>query len=157
MVQGRNTAPSPVHHDRVAVHRLNERIDLVRYRIFDGGLLSLLLIESAAGSSRTAPSRRQQREREDAASAVRGDGKPVAPATPGVAPACLQALYAELDEALTAWGEVEVASLLHYIAYRRMVNVASVVFRPKHEVILVYLRLDPGKVDSVGDLDGSSG
>ncbi|MER6599167.1 hypothetical protein ABT305_12145 [Streptomyces parvus] len=30
------------HHDRVAVQRLPERIDLVRYRVFDGGLLSLL-------------------------------------------------------------------------------------------------------------------
>jgi hypothetical protein len=35
------------HHDRVAVQRLHERIDLVRYRIFDGGLLGLLLVESA--------------------------------------------------------------------------------------------------------------
>ncbi|MFF2062545.1 hypothetical protein ACFVWZ_12230 [Streptomyces sp. NPDC058200] len=52
-------------------------------------------------------------------------------------------VYGELDEALTAWGEVEVAPLLHYIAYRRMVNLASVIFRPKHEVILVYLRVDP--------------
>ncbi|WP_416481413.1 hypothetical protein [Streptomyces sp. CL12] len=31
------------HHDRVAVQRLPERIDLVRYRVFEGGLLSLLL------------------------------------------------------------------------------------------------------------------
>ena len=37
------------HHDRVAVQRLRERIDLVRYRVFDGGLLSLLLIDSAPG------------------------------------------------------------------------------------------------------------
>ncbi|MEU6836747.1 DUF5655 domain-containing protein [Streptomyces rubiginosohelvolus] len=62
-------------------------------------------------------------------------------------PECLRHLYAELDEALTAWGEVEVASLRHYIAYRRLVNVASVIFRPKHEAILVYLRLDPDTVE----------
>jgi predicted transport protein len=55
-------------------------------------------------------------------------------------------LGAERAEALTAWGEVEVASLRHYIAYRRMVNLASVIFRPKHEAILVYLRLDPDTV-----------
>ncbi|WP_246144672.1 PDDEXK family nuclease [Actinacidiphila oryziradicis] len=34
-------AASFSHHDRVAVHRLHERIDLVRYRVFDGGLLGL--------------------------------------------------------------------------------------------------------------------
>lgn len=43
-------------------------------------------------------------------------------------------------------GMVEVAALRHYIAYRRLVNVASVLLRPKHQVILVYLRLDPETV-----------
>ncbi|MER5364423.1 DUF5655 domain-containing protein [Streptomyces sp. NPDC002722] len=136
-------AASFSHHDRVAVKRLHERVDLVRYRVFDGGLLSLLLIESASGSPSPAPARRQGRQRDVAAGAGVGSVQ----ATPGAAPACLQDLYAELDEALTAWGEVEVAQLRHYIAYRRMVNIASVVFRPKHEAILVYLRVDPDTVE----------
>lgn len=46
------------HHDRVAVQRLPERIDLVRYRIFDGGLLGLLLVDSATGSPSAASTRR---------------------------------------------------------------------------------------------------
>ncbi|WP_330433824.1 DUF5655 domain-containing protein [Streptomyces sp. NBC_00825] len=140
-------AASFSHHDRVAVHRLHERIDLVRYRIFDGGLLSLLLIESTPSSPRSAPARRPRREREEAARAGGGSGEPSVQASPTVAPACLQDLYVELDEALTVWGEVEVAPLRHYIAYRRMMNVASVLFRPKHEVILVYLRLVPDTVE----------
>ncbi len=135
------------HHDRVAVQRLRERIDLVRYRLFDGGLLSLLLVESASGSIRPAPSRRQRREREEVTSADGGDGMPSTPVAPSIIPACLQDLYAELDEALTQWGEVEVAPLRHYIAYRRMVNLAEVIFRPKHEVIVVYLRVDPDTVE----------
>ncbi|WP_405996240.1 DUF5655 domain-containing protein [Streptomyces sp. NBC_00986] len=135
------------YHDRVAVHRLHERIDLVRYRIFDGGLLSLLLIESVPGSPRPAPARRQPREREGAADVGETRGKSSVQAAPGVAPACLQDLYVELDEALTAWGEVEVSPLRHYVAYRRMMNLASVLFRPKHEVILVYLRIDPDTVE----------
>lgn len=130
------------HHDRVAVHRLRERIDLVRYRVFEGGLLSLPLIESTPGSARPISDRRQSREREVTAGAGSADGKTSAPATAtaGAIPGCLQNLYGELDEALTVWGEVEVAQLRHYIAYRRMVNVASVIFRPKHEAILVYLK-----------------
>ncbi|MFF5345302.1 hypothetical protein ACFY4H_32130 [Streptomyces althioticus] len=133
------------HHDRVAVQRLPERIDLVRYRIFEGGLLGLLLVDSAPGFPSTASSRRS-RER-----ATVVDSAPTAPATPvptvvGLVPECLRDLYTELDEALTAWGEVEVAPLRHYIAYRRLVNVASVIFRPKHEAILTYLRLDPDTV-----------
>ncbi|MCF6522614.1 DUF5655 domain-containing protein [Streptomyces sp. JJ36] len=134
------------HHDRVAVQRLPERIDLVRYRVFEGGLLSLLLVDSSPGSPTVASSRRNR----DRGTAV--DSAPAAPVAPsptgfGLVPECLRDLYAELDDALTAWGEVEVAALRHYIAYRRLVNVASVIFRPKHEAILVYLRLDPDSVE----------
>ncbi|MGV9428022.1 DUF5655 domain-containing protein [Streptomyces sp. NPDC003656] len=138
-------AASFSHHDRVAVQRLPERIDLVRYRIFEGGLLSLLLVDSSPGPPGAAVSRRI-RERETAVDSA--PATPVGPSAPGVGlvPECLRDLHAELDDALTAWGEVEVAPLRHYIAYRRLVNVASVIFRPKHETILVYLRLDPDSV-----------
>lgn len=138
-------AASFSHHDRVAVQRLPERIDLVRYRVFEGDLLSLLLVDSSPGSSNSASCRRPK-GRDTATTNV-----PTVPASStstgfGLVPECLRDLYAELDDALTAWGEVEVAPLRHYIAYRRLVNVASVIFRPKHEAILVYLRLDPGAV-----------
>ncbi|MFE9600097.1 hypothetical protein [Streptomyces hokutonensis] len=135
------------HHDQVAVHRLHERIDLVRYRIFDGGLLSLLLIESTPGCPHPVPARRQRREREKAAVAGESYEKSSTQENPSVAPACLQDLYVELHEALTAWCGVEVSPLRHYVAYRRMVNLASVVFRPKHEAILLYLRIDPDTVE----------
>ncbi|MFE4826786.1 DUF5655 domain-containing protein [Streptomyces sp. NPDC056672] len=131
------------HHDRVAVHRLDERIDLVRYRVFDGGLLGLLLVESTPGSARAVASRREHREREVSAGA--GWAKP-ARAALDAAPASLRALYGELDEMLTASGEVEVDVKLHYIAYRRLVNVACVIFRPKNEEVLVYLKVDPDTV-----------
>uniref|UniRef100_A0AAU2VMI1 DUF5655 domain-containing protein n=1 Tax=Streptomyces sp. NBC_00008 TaxID=2903610 RepID=A0AAU2VMI1_9ACTN len=134
------------HHDRVAVQRLPERIDLVRYRIFEGGLLSLLLVDSSPGFPSAASSRRN-RERETVVDIAAAAPVTSSPAVASLVPECLRDLYAELDEALTAWGEVEVASLRHYIAYRRLVNVASVIFRPKHEAILVYLRLDPGTVE----------
>lgn len=129
-------------HDRVAVQRLPERIDLVRYRIFEGGLLSLLLVDSSPGLSSTASPRRPGERNAVAAAAPAAS----APASPGLVPECLRDLYAELDDALKAWGDVEVATLRHYIAYRRLVNVASVIFRPKHKTILVYLRLAPDAV-----------
>ncbi|WP_046498693.1 DUF5655 domain-containing protein [Streptomyces odonnellii] len=131
------------HHDRVAVRRLDERIDLVRYRVFDGGLLSLLLVESAPGSARSVASRRDPREREVSAGA--GRTKSVLAAL-DAAPASLRALYDELDELLAASGEVEVDVKLHYIAYRRLVNVACVVFRPRNEEVLLYLKMEPDSV-----------
>ncbi|WP_329614135.1 DUF5655 domain-containing protein [Streptomyces brevispora] len=107
------------------------------------GERGLLLIESASESSSPAQARRRSRQRQVAAGA--GVGSVQAP--PGAAPACLQDLYAELDEALTAWGEVQVAQLRHYIAYRLMVNVAFVINRRKHGAILVYLKVDPDAVE----------
>ncbi|MEU0302838.1 DUF5655 domain-containing protein [Streptomyces sp. NPDC006175] len=134
------------HHDRVAVQRLPERIDLVRYRIFEGGLLSLLLVDSSPGSP-SAASSRPSRGRGAVVDRVPAAPAAFPPTGADLVPECLRDLYGELDEALTAWGEVEVAALRHYIAYRRLVNVASVIFRPKHEAILVYLRLDPDSVE----------
>ncbi|MEU3125640.1 hypothetical protein ABZ804_31505 [Streptomyces sp. NPDC047726] len=134
------------HHDRVAVQRLPERIDLVRYRVFEGGLLSLLLVDSSPGSPTVASSRRNQERCAEVDSAPAALVAP-SPTSVGLVPECLRDLYMELDGALTAWGEEEVAPLRHYIAYRRLVNVASVIFRPKHEAILVYLRLDPDTVE----------
>ncbi|MEU0403109.1 hypothetical protein ABZ318_23305 [Streptomyces sp. NPDC006197] len=49
-------------HDRVAVQRVPERIDLVRYRVFEGGLLSLLLVDSSPGVPSTAPRRSRARD-----------------------------------------------------------------------------------------------
>ncbi|SDP31616.1 DUF5655 domain-containing protein [Actinacidiphila guanduensis] len=132
-------------HDRVAVQRLPERIDLVRYRVFEGDLLSLLLVDSSPGSPGAASRRSRERD------AVVDTGPPAAVipdrVEPCLVPDCLRDLYGELDEALTAWGEVEVRRLRHYIAYRLMVNRASVLFRPSHGVILVYLTLDPDTVE----------
>ncbi|MFB7271259.1 hypothetical protein [Streptomyces sp. NPDC056244] len=132
------------HHDRVAALDSPRPVDLVRYRVFDGGLLSLTLVESASGSAGSAPLHKRWR------TAPRGSGnterQETAETTDGPAPACLRDLYAEVDELLTAWGEVEVRRLRHYVAYRLMVNRASVLFRPAHQVMLVYLTLDPDTV-----------
>ncbi|MDQ8704102.1 DUF5655 domain-containing protein [Streptomyces sp. LHD-70] len=138
-------AASFSHHDRVAVQRLPERVDLVRYRVFEGGLLSLLLVDSSPGSP-TAASSRWNRGREAVVGCAPAAPAARPPVSASLVPGSLRDLYEELDDALTAWGEVEVAPLRHYIAYRRLVNVASVIFRPKHEAILVYLRLDPDTV-----------
>lgn len=125
-------------HDRVAVYDNRRRIDLVRYRVFDGGLLNLMLVESSPASAGPGPAQQRNRGATGAGDRLR--------AVPNVVPDGLRDLYGELDEALNAWGEVEVARLRHYIAYRRMVNRASVLFRPSYGIILVHLSLDPDTV-----------
>ncbi|MGW3073957.1 DUF5655 domain-containing protein [Kitasatospora sp. NPDC001132] len=132
------------HHDRVAVGDLGRswRIELVRYRIFDGGLLSLQLVEPVSGAVSPAAGRRSNTAVIPAAAAEADELSVLSDV-----PDCLRDLYDELDEVLTASGEVEVLVKKHYIAYRRLRNVASVVFRPGHQVILLNLRLDPDTVE----------
>ncbi len=115
----------------------------MRYRIFEGDLLGLLLVDSSPGLSTTAPPRGS---RVTAVGCVATPAEAASGAGAGLVPECLQGLYAEVNEALTAWSEVEVVQLRHCIAYRRLVNVASVNFRPKHQAILVYCSLDPDTV-----------
>ncbi|MGW3041192.1 DUF5655 domain-containing protein [Kitasatospora sp. NPDC001159] len=132
------------HHDRVAVGDLGRswRIELVRYRIFDGGLLSLQLVEPVSGAVSPAAGRRSSAAVMPTAAAEADELSVLSDV-----PDCLRDLYDELDEVLTASGEVEVLAKKHYIAYRRLRNVASVVFRPGHQVILLNLRLDPDTVE----------
>ncbi|QMU75714.1 hypothetical protein GXW83_08140 [Streptacidiphilus sp. PB12-B1b] len=134
------------NHDRVMVQERREPVDLVRYRVFDDGgegLLALHLVDSVSWVS--AADEVEQPVSEGIAEVA----AEVEVGVPGVVavPECLRDLYGEVDESLCAWGEVEVVPLRHYIAYRRMRNLGSVVFRPSLGQVLVTLRLDPDTVE----------
>ncbi|MGI5259334.1 DUF5655 domain-containing protein [Streptomyces angustmyceticus] len=128
------------HHDTVAVEMIGRRIDLVSYRVF-GDVLTLQLVASVAGSP--APRR----------------GREVAPRVPSAAspksvqqylygsPQHLQDLYADLDEVLLSHGDVQKEPQLHYIAYRRFKNVATVRVQPRNRLLVVNLKLDPESVE----------
>ncbi|MFI5634409.1 hypothetical protein ACIA8E_34625 [Streptomyces sp. NPDC051664] len=93
-------------HDRVAVQRPSAST-------WCAGLLGLLLVDSSPGFP-TAASSRRNRERDTAVGSVPAAPMAPPPAGVGLVPECLRDLYAELDDALTVWGEVEVAPLRHY-------------------------------------------
>ncbi|TQF02000.1 hypothetical protein E6W39_06565 [Kitasatospora acidiphila] len=132
-------------HDRAAasLHQREHRVDLVRYRVFGPDLLTLQLVETVPGFGVPMESAELVSEvaAEPEATATLASDQVEVPET-------LAELYGELDEVLTGAGELEVVVLRHYIAYRRMLNVASVIFRPSasHRAILMYLRLDPDTV-----------
>ncbi|MFJ3939106.1 transporter [Streptomyces parvus] len=127
-------------HDTVAVEMIGHRIDLVTYRVFED-VLTLQLIASAGGT-RTSP-------RGGTSGAVR-----VASAAPksvqqylDEAPEELKELYADLDELLLAHRDVLKEPQLHYIAYRRINNVATVRLQPRKRLLVVNLKLDPDTVE----------
>lgn len=119
----------------------------MRYRVYGPELLTLQLVETVPGFTASA-SEMPTAARADEAYVP--DAVVVPTQGPQVeVPECLRELYGELDEVLTAAGELQVVVLKHYIAHRRMLNVASVIFRPSasHRAILTYLRLDPDTVE----------
>ncbi|WP_308289910.1 endonuclease NucS domain-containing protein [Streptomyces cylindrosporus] len=112
-------AGSFTHHDTVAVEMIGRRINLVGYRVFDH-VLTLQLVASVAGA--TPPSRgKASTPRPSAPTSAKSVQKYL-----DESPRGLQNLYADLDEVLLSYGDVQREAQLHYIAYRRIKNVATV-------------------------------
>jgi hypothetical protein len=99
-------------HDRFAVHLMGHRIDLVRYRLFDDGLLSLLLVESAPGSSESGRGVVRQESADRGLSSACGGGPKPVQAILEEAPESLRDLYGELHKSLTSSGDVEAEAKL---------------------------------------------
>lgn len=62
-------------------------------------------------------------------------------------PEGLKELYADLDELLLSHPDVRKEPQLHYIAYRRINNVATVRLQPRNRLLVVNLKLDPDTVE----------
>lgn len=129
------------HHDTVAIEMIGRRIDLVAYRVF-GDVLTLQLVASVAGGA--SPGRGKT------LSAPRTSGSPAPKSVQQYldeASQDLKDLYADLDEVLLSHGDMQKETQLHYIAYRRIKNVATVRVQTRNRVLVVNLKLDPDTVE----------
>ncbi|MFF2025080.1 transporter [Streptomyces sp. NPDC058171] len=138
-------------HTVVALEMIRHRIDLVAYRVFEN-VVALRLVASFTGPS-SAPVVPRSR-------AVPGVALPVeeVPASGGgktvqqyldASPQGLKDLFADLDEVLMESGSVQREVLQHYIAYRRLKNVASVKVQPRKRALVMVLKVDPDSVELV--------
>ncbi|WP_037577620.1 DUF5655 domain-containing protein [Phaeacidiphilus oryzae] len=120
-------------YDAHAVREQRRSIDLLRYRFYGPGLFAL---ETVASTTGTVEPRRARRGPD-----VRRVHRGPAGAMAGLASA--------LDGALLGVGEgVARVQRRQYAAYRRLRNFACVL-RPQQTKLLIYLRLDPARVDLV--------
>lgn len=132
------------HHDKIAVQMIGHRIDLLTYRIFDE-VLTLQMVASVAGRAAT--------QRSTAASSARTSGSGRASGVKSVqqyldeAPQSLRSLYEGLDAALLGCEGVRKETQLHYVAYRRIKNLATVRVQPRKHQLVVNLLLDPDTVE----------
>ncbi|MGX9922932.1 DUF5655 domain-containing protein [Streptomyces sp. NPDC002248] len=127
-------------NDRDAVRRLGIPVDMIRYRVFGDGLFVLQLVESVTGTRGRARDRRPSWT-----DSTQESEKTAAPAYSSevlAVPACLADLYKEVRDMLCE-RDIEVRPTRTYIAFRGLANVASVVFRPRSQQILLNLSLCP--------------
>ncbi|MFJ8795098.1 transporter [Streptomyces sp. NPDC102462] len=128
------------HHDTVAVEMIGHRIDLVTYRAFED-VLTLRLIASADGT-RNSPRGGTSRSVRAASAAPKSVRHYL-----DESPKDLKELYADLDELLLSHPGVRKEPQLHYIAYRRINNVATVRLQPRNRLLVVNLKVEPDTVE----------
>ncbi|SEC11631.1 DUF5655 domain-containing protein [Streptomyces sp. 2314.4] len=129
------------HHDTVAIEMIGRRIDLVSYRVFDD-VLTLQLVASVAGATSPARGKAPTTSRASSTASPKSVQQYL-----DESPQDLQELYADLDEVLLSHGDVQKEPQLHYIAYRRIKNVATVRVQPRNRMLVVNLKLDPDTVE----------
>ncbi|MGW7523050.1 DUF5655 domain-containing protein [Streptomyces sp. NPDC054783] len=128
------------HHDTVAMEMIGHRIDLVTYRVFED-VLTLQLIASAGGA-RTSPRGGTSGSVRTAYAAPKSVHQYLDESSQD-----LKELYADLDELLLTHPGVRKEPQLHYIAYRRINNVATLRLQPRNRLLVVNLKLDPDTVE----------
>ncbi|MER5490768.1 DUF5655 domain-containing protein [Streptomyces sp. NPDC002490] len=138
-------------HTVVALEVIRQRIDLVAYRVFED-VVTLRLAASFTGPPGAPVVPRSRAVSglpvpvEDLAAS--GGAKTVRQYL-DASPQGLKDLFGDLEEVLLESGSVQRETLQHYIAYRRIKNVASVKVQPRKQTLVVGLKVDPDSVELV--------
>ncbi|WP_371660669.1 hypothetical protein [Streptomyces sp. NBC_00280] len=111
---------------------IGHRIDLMTYRVFED-VLTLQLIASVGGS-RTSSRGRASGSTEATSASPKSVQQYL-----DESPQDLKGLYADLDELLLSHRDVLKEPQLHYVAYRRIMNVATVRVQPRNRLLVVNL------------------
>ncbi|MFJ8927997.1 DUF5655 domain-containing protein [Streptomyces sp. NPDC102364] len=132
-------AGSFTYHETVAVEMIPHRIELVTYQVF-GDAVALQLVTATGGA-------RLQSRGKSTSSARSGSTPPKSVQQfLDESPKELRELYADLDELLLSHRDVQMEPQMHYFAYRRFKNIATVRVQPRSGALVVSLRLDPSTV-----------
>ena len=129
-------------YDEHAIKQINRNIELIRYRHYGDDLLLLELVNATSAPS------------DSAASAPTKSGRAAAQKYKTVteqlvgASAVLADRYEALKAYLLALGDdVQLKTLAYYLAFRRIKNFACVELRVQKGHLLVFVKVDPGKLD----------
>jgi len=131
--------------DEHAIQQIPRNIELIRYRRYGDELLLLELVNATS----VAPF---EHDEIDARGKHLG-GKTVARTITdrlGQAPANIRDRYEALDRFLQSLGDdVQVNTLKHYFAYKRIKNFACVEIHPQNQRVVVFVKVDPDSIDLI--------
>jgi len=129
-------------YDIHAIQQINRNIELIRYRQFEPDLLLLELInvtsvQNAGEKNFNTGKKKSISSKTVAENIQQADDE-------------LRDRYEALKAFIEALGDdVQTKELKYYIAFKRIKNFACVEIRPQSRIILVYVKIDPDKVDLI--------
>ena len=129
-------------YDEHAVQQMNRNIELIRYRRFGEGLLTLEMVNavSAATPASTAT-------RASGSLATKGGAQKTFSQVLASLDGPLLDLYEALrDHILELGDDVQEKTLKRYVAFKRLKNFACIDVRLREGAVLMYLKVDPGSV-----------
>lgn len=123
-------------YDDYAIGQINRNIDLIRYKLFENGLL---VFELASSTSQT--SNLQETDRKANKTKYIKDYLEESPKT-------LVSLYEELEEYIFSLGDdIQKKELKHYFAYSRIKNFVCLEIHPSSHKLLVYIKVPVKEIE----------
>ena len=127
-------------YDEFAIKQMPANIDLIRYRIYENNHLLFELVNSSNDEETKAVVHNTTKKDHSSDKKVKTVTEKLEASSPEI-----RNLYKELDDYLLSLGDdVQKKILMHYIAYRRLKNFASVQFYSNK--ILIYVNVDADSI-----------
>lgn len=125
-------------YDEHAVEQMNRNIELIRYRRFDTDLLLLELVNAVAATS--------SEPYEKPSKTVTGQAKTISETILELTGELADRYEAIMAFLLALGDDVQMKTLKHYVAFKRLRNFATIEFRTQDSRILLYTDVDPDSV-----------
>lgn len=131
-------APDFTKYDSHAVEQIDQNIELMRFKQYNGGILLLELVNVVESTETSAPPGRKYKGVKH---------------YHGQASDELTQLFEELEDFIFSLGDdIQKKELKYYYAYKRIQNFVCLEFKPNDDRLLLHLSLDPEKMDKLPEI-----
>ena len=131
-------APDFTKYDSHAVEQIDQNIELMRFRQYEGGILLLELVNVVESTQETTTTGREYRGVKHYHEQASDE---------------LNQLFEELEDYIFSLGDdIQRKELKYYYAYKRIQNFVCLEFKPNDDRLLLHLTLDPSKMEDFPEI-----